>query len=921
MRPIRLKLSAFGPYVEEMELDFTKLGRSGLYLITGDTGAGKTTIFDAITFALYGEASGENRKTNMLRSKYAKPETPTFVELTFEYRGKVYTIKRNPDYQAPKRRGEGLTTKKADALLICPDGRIIDKRGDVDREINTILGIGRDQFMRIAMIAQGDFLKLLLASTDERKKIFRRLFDTEIFEQLQERLKHDVAETERNHAECVERIQEHIGKLECPEDDVLFIDVRKAKDGQLAIEDILALFEKLIGQDEALLKSLETEARNAEKRIGEVIGRLTQAETRENNAKALEKVTKDLAKAHEALAAVDNELEAQRKRIPERDSLMKKLAAMEEELPKYREFTALSEDAAAVGKRVSDNSAVVEDIEKAVAAKEAALKAKRQELSELSNAGENLERIKAGREKAEERYKDIEIAIRELAELAKMQGELAAEQEQCARKLEAYKHARRLYEDCHEAFLREQAGIIAAALEDGKPCPVCGALEHPAPAQRSDSAPTKEQLDVLSEKADALGSDASSASEKCAALGAKTEAQHKKVLGHLGAAMPGIPEDRTAEEAVQYLQQLQGEIEDIKTSIAAEEARLDRRAELEKLIPEDEKALTELRATLEKIRGNLESDRGALSAKKTHIAEMAEKLAFSSEAEADAAIEAMKKEISVLDTALSKVQEERDTTASAVKELEGRMKALNDQLASAPKIDRVFETQQKQVLEATNEDRKGLIKSVGIRHRVNSDAYKGVKERSGEMAELEKRLSWMKPLADTANGTVSGKEKLMLETYIQTAYFDRVVARANTRYMIMSSGNYELKRRTEAGNLRSQSGLDLNIIDHTDGSERDVGTLSGGESFIASLALALGLSDEIQSSSGGVKLDTLFVDEGFGSLDSDSLEKVMRALTSLTEGDRLVGIISHVAEFKDRIDKQIIVTKQKTGHSHAEIVI
>ena len=209
MRPIRLKLSAFGPYVEEMELDFTKLGRSGLYLITGDTGAGKTTIFDAITFALYGEASGENRKTNMLRSKYAKPETPTFVELTFEYRDKVYTIKRNPDYQTPKRRGEGLTTKKADALLICPDGRTIDKRGDVDREINTILGIGRDQFMRIAMIAQGDFLKLLLASTDERKKIFRRLFDTEIFEQLQERLKHDVAETERNHAECVERIQEH----------------------------------------------------------------------------------------------------------------------------------------------------------------------------------------------------------------------------------------------------------------------------------------------------------------------------------------------------------------------------------------------------------------------------------------------------------------------------------------------------------------------------------------------------------------------------------------------------------------------------------------------------------------------------------------------------------------------------------------
>lgn len=921
MRPIKLKVSAFGPYAEEMELDLARLGRSGLYLITGDTGSGKTTIFDAITFALFGEASGENRRAGMLRSKYAKPETPTFVELTFEYRDKIYTVRRNPDYRAPKRRGDGFTTKKADALLICPDGRIIDKRAEVDQEIYAIVGISRDQFMRIVMIAQGDFSKLLLASTEERKKIFRRLFDTEIFERLQERLKRDAADLERDHLECVRGVREYIGKMEWPEDDVLFLEVRKARDAQLPMEDVLALFEKLIGRDEARLRSLEEDAKSTEQHIGEVISRLTQAEAHENNEKRLGKVTEDLTHAREAFLAADSELKARSERIPERDSCMKKLAAMEEELPKYRDLTALSEDIAAAEKRICDDSAVVEKTEKAAALQQSALAARRQKLSSLSNAGENLERIKAEGEKTEGKYKDIEKVIREITEFGKMQRKLSAEQEQCARKLEAYRSARRHYEAGYEAFLKEQAGILAAALEEGKPCPVCGAREHPAPAQISVSAPTKEQLDALGSKADLLGQDASSASERCAALSAKAEEQHKKLLEYLRAALPGVSEDQAAEEAARYLSQLREKIAGIKSDMAAEEDRLRRRKMLEQLIPEDEKKLAELQTMLEKIRGKLESDRGSLAEKKKHLVEMAEKLAFGNEDEAEAAVKAMKQRISVFDAALSKAKDGRDAAASAVRELEGSVKALKEQLAREPEIDRAFEERQKQMLEAVNEDRKGLIKSIGIRHRINSDAYRSVLKRSGDMAELEKRLSWMKPLADTANGTVGGKEKLMLETYIQTAYFDRIVARANTRYMAMSGGQYELKRRTEAGNLKSQSGLDLNIIDHHNGSERDAGTLSGGESFIASLALALGLSDEIQASSGGVKLDSLFVDEGFGSLDNDSIERVMRALTSLTEGDRLVGIISHVAQFKDRIDRQIVVTKQKTGCSCAKVVL
>ena len=259
MRPVKLTISAFGPYAGRMTIDMDALGTRGLYHITGKTGAGKTTIFAAITFALYGEPSGDSRSASQFRSKYADPQTPTEVELGFDYAGKRYTVRRNPEYERPKSRGEGLTEEKAAAELTLPDGRVITKRRDVDAAVAAIMGVDRGQFSQIAMLAQGDFLKLLLASTDDRKKIFRKLFSTQKYEDLQDRLKASSGALRKEYEELSRSIRQYVEGILCDEEDVLDIEVQKARAGKLPAEEVADLLHTLIAQDEQQAESVEKE--------------------------------------------------------------------------------------------------------------------------------------------------------------------------------------------------------------------------------------------------------------------------------------------------------------------------------------------------------------------------------------------------------------------------------------------------------------------------------------------------------------------------------------------------------------------------------------------------------------------------------------------------------------------------------------
>ena len=297
-----------------------------------------------------------------------------------------------------------------------------------------------------------------------------------------------------------------------------------------------------------------------------------------------------------------------------------------------------------------------------------------------------------------------------------------------------------------------------------------------------------------------------------------------------------------------------------------------------------------------------------------------ESLRFDSIAEAQRKSDALGKTISEMKKAYDNAQNALSDSDKKIAGYKASITGLSKQLSSDCDFDKEAETKKKAELSERRTADDATEKVLYSRIASNTQALANIQAKVGDLDALEKRYTWLKALSNTANGSISGKEKVMLETYIQMTYFDRIVARANTRFMIMSGGQYELKRRKEAENNRSQSGLDLDVIDHYNGTERSVKTLSGGEYFKASLSLALGLSDEIQASAGGVKLDTMFVDEGFGSLDEESLDQAMKALMSLVDGNRLVGIISHVADLKNRIDKQIIVTKEKSGGSKAQII-
>ena len=296
-------------------------------------------------------------------------------------------------------------------------------------------------------------------------------------------------------------------------------------------------------------------------------------------------------------------------------------------------------------------------------------------------------------------------------------------------------------------------------------------------------------------------------------------------------------------------------------------------------------------------------------------------LPFDSRRAAEERIEELAKTIERRKAALRNAEKAYTDSAGRVRELKAAIAGLEEQLSGGPEPDREGVTRQKAELTRQRKALEDRIKGIHAGLAANRSALAGIRDKAGELEALETRRVMVCDLSATANGTLSGKEKIMLETYVQTTYFDRIIDRANTRLMMMTGGQYELKRRIEAENQKSQSGLDLDVVDHYNGSERSVKSLSGGESFKASLSLALGLSDEIQSSSGGVRLDTMFVDEGFGSLDEESLDQAMKALTGLTEGNRLVGIISHVAELKNRIDRQIVVTKERSGGSKAQIVL
>lgn len=1409
MKPIKLIISAFGPYAEKIEIDFERLGGQGLYLITGDTGAGKTTIFDAIAFALYGEASGDVRKSDMFRSKYAPGDIPTFVEYTFEYRNKRYTVKRNPEYKRPKRnsKGTGETIQKPEAELFYPDEREpVTKVKEVTRAVTELIGLDRKQFTQIAMIAQGEFQKLLLAGTEERSVIFRQIFNTGIYEKIQDRLKFETRSQGKKYDEQKRSINQYMEGITCSEDSPHFLKMKQFKkeqfdgslgDGILLLKDLCKEDKQAVLELEEKIEELETQIQREDQLIGNIHKIKEQQEELGKNQKRLEEqepILEDAKKLHiEALenakkseplalkisqnqknlalfeerdqevkekleneTAFINETE-QKKQLEEKKTVLDETLQRDKESLKVfdaageekerlenqknnilRHKNSLHQQSESIYAEMQKQAAAAESIDKeqrvgetlkstigeyetqleAGTDKEAELTSIKEIQTKLTEQKEILEKAEAEQNKMEKDLHQIEVqaellhkkaeALEEDAKKQKLEWEilknareteinyrhkaeeaeenqkafqeqinsldsarteerdiekarnkaqkeadkvketqrnLKAEREtikdaeanrllliQQKKELEEKKNQKnslleeikqrdslikdlkskqkkylaaaekkeqlsKIYKEMEEQFLAAQAGVLARDLSEGKACPVCGSTQHPVLAKMPKNVPLKEELEKekiqlteieketerfstlagqkkeqieeqtktifkLAERLFAVkmeddktilaaiakeeeqidtknlslddllkqaeqdcrrklevdeilkAGEAKTAeyetlaqqkekelaavtgkrkeketqweqmigtwnfpedtskdiqkmqawllhkveqSSKCrmqaeadtkrlVIIEKETEEREKK-RGHVkeeieacykkeaeksgqkselykqflkevkktkdiiqGVSLVKLQEQNTeilpiVKESLSILaeraetvgaeviklhqckkekqqkekelidsQKRQNELEKqceriksrqleiarqlyenlvmenakfgedyrsltdismemlrenaafaeqkserdlelLEAEIIKNRANLLRKEELEGQIPRNETQLQKISADILKAEVKLTQIKTECSAQVQKIAKLSDQIGSEKREEAQEKIEQLKKEKSGIDDALKAAEQNYLECMTHNNRLRSAVDTLKQQLAAAGEA--AEQSEEEVVLRKLKKQQEKKELSVkrdetNTAYRSNQSIYQKVKTEQGQIVETERRYVWMRSLSDTANGMLSGKQKIELETYIQMAYFDRIIRRANLRLMMMSSGQYELKREEGTESRQGKAGLELGVIDHYNASQRSVKTLSGGESFQASLSLALGLSDEIQSYAGGIKMDSMFIDEGFGSLDEEALSQAMRALVQLTEGSRLVGIISHVSELKEQIEKKIVVTKHRT---------
>ena len=921
MRPLKLTISAFGPYAGRTVLDLDRLGESGLYLITGDTGAGKTTIFDAVTYALFGEASGDIREPSMLRSKYAEPDTPTEVELIFSYSGKEYKVKRSPEYDRPKTRGAGLTRKKAEAELICPDGRTVTRQKDVDAALLSILGLDRSQFMQIAMIAQGDFLRLLLASTEERKSIFRRIFNTGLFSDLQERLKHEAADLNDRRTAAENSLRQYCTGIAFESGSITEAEAETIRNGCLPADDPAGLVERLIENDLMAETGLNREKKETDSQIESVSGVLGRIGELKNTKELLEKNRAALVLEKKNNALLKEKLDRQKNAQPEMDRLSEEKTRLEDELPRYDAADAIEAGVSALESEFALTSGSLENSRKVLEAKTERLSAVKEEVESLSDSGENVQKLISVLDAAKREKAEASAILEMIGKLSEKKAEHEKLQSEYIEARDRSMSADSDYELKNRAFLDSQAGIMAEMLEDGTPCPVCGSTEHPRKAAKTKEAPSESELKSAKKNSDRLKKQMADKSKECAAASAAADSLEESIRERTEVILTGCAAGEEAEELKKKLADAAKRIIETEESLEKEKERTGRREELGKVLQKTEVEVARLKEEFEKLGKICNETDAELRSEKKRLESEKEKLRYENRQAAEARIAEIRKLTESMKDELAKAEKKISESEKRLSGLEATVSDQEKQLDERDMPDEETERQKLADLSSKRQDLEERLKTLSSRITVNSGLYGSIRSKLEELAELENRFALVRPLSCTANGNLSGKEKIMLETYVQMTFFDRIIARANTRFMTMSGGQYELVRRRKAENNRSQSGLDLDVIDHYNGTERSVRTLSGGESFKASLSLALGLSDEIQSSAGGVRLDTMFVDEGFGSLDEESLDQAMRALADLTEGKRLVGIISHVSELKNRIDRQIVVTKERSGGSSARMIL
>lgn len=875
MRPLQLKMSAFGPYANEESIDFERFGKNGLYLVSGTTGAGKTTIFDAIVYALFGSVSGDQKETNMIRSQYAKPTTKTFVELRFCVKDRIYTVYRSPEYERPKARGEGFTKQKAQTELYFEDHTLpLVKAGEVNAKIESILGMDRAQFKQIGMIAQNDFLKLLLAKTEERSKILQELFHTEAYARFQEKINLKANQIKSDHGK-IEQIFEQTRQLS----NIL------SKDQEYEESELLHRLEKGIG--EAHQRKMQHQ------QAQDTIQQRIQIKSQENGV--LLQMKKQRALKEAAKQELERLMPFYKQACLDRERLAKSKAMVEGWIEQKKELQDEMMKADAKEKYLKD----WETIKKKLESGSRLLKEQEQRKHEIEEEMALLDKLlEDGDEKAQE-----QIWLSYLQQAQKKEA-LLKEEEIESKKQEqirfAYQKAKVALKNEMDqlsslelAFFDQQAGFLASHLEEGKPCPVCGSLSHPLPARLVDVSIDQANIDRQKENVE----------QKRSVLSTQSEA-----LAHSNASLSYIQEELEEYAECKPKAQIEQKLIEIRREIAKKEQAKIRKIQLQKQKTNLESKFAQIQAEV------AEWDRQNASVQAS-IRQLGE---CKAKDEIDHRLKALNKMIED-DRKEREEQDKKYQTISQKKaELEGTIG--KEQEESEIDLEKALQKNEEELQSFQEAKNKYDQEILQLERFEQNERYvlEQIRKQIQQKRAIEKEYQLFKSLADTFSGKLKDKDKIQLETYVQRAYFQEILHKANIRLMAISDGQYELIL-LPAINKRSQSGLDLGIIDHYNDTKRSVNTLSGGESFEASLSLALGLSDMVQEQSGGISIETMFIDEGFGTLDEEKLNQAIDLLIDLSD-HRLVGVISHTNAFKERIDQQIRVQKNGEQGSSIQIV-
>lgn len=1026
MKPQKLTISAWGPYKDKVVIDFQKLGENGLFLITGPTGSGKTTLFDAISFALFGDLSGMVREKDKVRSDFAETDTQTFVELTFLHRAKHYTIQRNPRYLRPKKRGEGFKAESENAILELPNGKFIEGTALVNEKIVSLLGMNHSQFKQISMIAQGEFQRLLLASSKERAEIFRNIFHTQIYENLQFILSKQARELRMQILERKNKIEEAIaGSVITEEDDQKLLDQEN-----LSYDKIIIAIDHTLERDKKQEKDISIELRKRDAETKEQVERISQAKT--NNSKLLEQketekkiqlleekkpeiqcLEKKCEKAKKALQVRPVQLEysnyhkryselkeEQEKLKKERlqleesyqtlkasydkkgylEAFMDEKKAMEQQYlqweASYNEIEQLNLEQKHKHQKINMFQQGIEEINRELLQKENTLKEWQERVSLLKNLESEIELLDRTRNIKQEEQKRL-VFLQELGnEIVDLEKELAILQnEYCTIDQEA-KKKKAEYEYQEDCYKKASAGILAQDLIDGKPCPVCGSTTHPRKAVIPSSVQKEEDIRKLKEESEQWQKKASAAQEKTAHFYGNVKGKKEQLRQELALVKKeSIQEIETAYQILQEELSVMNQKErELKENCVQREKYIRQAEGLEKEITQYQKEREEILALLESLQEEYHKMEGSIQAAKSKLPKETltkegvsalrkenEQLLKKEKDKYDKLLSDYQKAISLLESKKSlQAQNEADLqrtkilfmekleqykealkkngfgesvssysesllAESEILELEKHLKAFyENQKSLTDYLKRLNQECKDQELADISSMEQGLReiecqkehlqreKEILIsRISANTRTLHSLLEKQKEMVALEEIYGKMNDLERITRG--ENAYRLVFEQYVLASYFDEILQAANLRLVKMSMGRYELERVKQVSDARTKSSLDIEVLDDYTGKLRHISTLSGGESFKAALSLALGMSDRMQSYAGGVAVDTLFIDEGFGALDSESLDQAMNTLMTLVGDNCMIGIISHVPELRERIEKKIMIEKTNTG--------